>query len=94
MTTPAIVSPSTALYVAAHVNASKHRVGLEASDRCACFFCFKTFAPTTIKSWVDANQTALCPHCGIDAVLGSSLSSITDPFLRGMHKQFFSYRSK
>ncbi len=80
-------------YITALEHASKHRVELEAGERCACFFCFHTFPTTAIKKWTDANQTALCPHCGIDAVLGSA-QRLDDPFLRRMHQHHFAYRSK
>lgn len=81
--------------IAAKVHASKHRVEVEASERCGCFFCFRQFVPATIKSWIEANQTALCPHCGMDAVIGSAAPyHLDDKFLRRMHGQFFSYRTK
>ncbi len=90
------VPPSTATqqFADAHVHASKHRGELEASERCACFFCFRTFKAVEIKSWVDASQTALCPHCGIDSVIGNLHCQIGDPFLRRMHQHHFGYRSK
>ena len=79
----------------ARQHASRHRVELEASARCGCFFCFRTFPPASIKAWIDASQTALCPGCGVDSVIGSASSHrIDDAFLRRMHGQFFSYRSK
>lgn len=88
-------SPDTAIYIAAHKHASKHRTELEASERCGCFFCFRTFAPTSIKTWIDAKQTALCPACGVDSVIGTaSLHRIDDAFLRKMHQHHFGYRSK
>lgn len=91
-----MISPAeTKLCVAAHVHASLHRVEVEASDRCGCFFCFRTFVPGAIKSWVDKNQTALCPSCGVDSVIGSaSKHRLDDAFLRKMHGHFFAYRSK
>ena len=82
------------LYIAAHKHASRHRVELEASDRCACFFCFRKFVVADIKKWVDGEQTALCPHCGLDSVLGASGCRIDDPFLRKMHQHHYAYRSK
>lgn len=88
-----ILPADIALYTAARVHASKHRVELEAGERCGCFFCFRTFPPSAIKAWIDANQTALCPHCGIDAVLGCA-QRIDNKFLRGMHEHHFPYRSK
>lgn len=81
-------------YAVAHSHASKHRIEVEASEHCGCFFCFRIFPSGTIKTWVDANQTALCPHCGIDAVIGSAYCLIGEGFLRRMHQQYFSYRSK
>ena len=79
----------------AQKHASRHRVELEASARCGCFFCFRVFPPTSIKAWIDAKQTALCPACGVDSVIGSaSAHRIDDAFLRRMHGQFFAYRSK
>ncbi|MBV8755655.1 MAG: cytoplasmic protein [Deltaproteobacteria bacterium] len=78
------------LFIAAHTHASRHRVEIEASARCVCFFCFRSFASADIKSWIDANQTALCPRCGVDSVIGSaSQHRIDDMFLRGMHTHFF-----
>ena len=82
------------LYNSAHTHASKHRSELEASERCACFFCFRTFVSADIKKWVDAGQTALCPHCGIDSVLGNASVRIDDKFLRKMHQHHHGYRSK
>jgi len=79
----------------AHKHASQHRVEIEASTRCGCFFCFRTFPPLLIKAWIDAKQTALCPGCGVDSVLGdASLHRIDDAFLRRMYDQFFARRSK
>jgi hypothetical protein len=87
-----ISSPQVApgLYVSAHKHASRHRAEIESSSRCGCFFCFRSFASSDIKAWIDANQTALCPRCGVDAVLGNaSQHRLDDTFLRGMHTHFF-----
>ncbi|MBC7973894.1 MAG: cytoplasmic protein [Myxococcales bacterium] len=81
--------------IAAKTRASRHRAELEASTRCACFFCFRSFAVSDIKSWTDADTTALCPSCGVDAVLGNGTTHpISDGFLRKMHQHYFAYRSK
>lgn len=93
MATP-IVTVDQQLYTAAHKHASKHRQELESSDQCACFFCFRKFVSADIKKWVDGDQTALCPHCGIDSVLGNASVRIDDPFLRKMHQHHHGYRSK
>lgn len=78
------------LYQAAHKHSSHHRAEIEASARCGCFFCFRTFASADIKTWTDSNQTALCPGCGVDSVIGSaSKHRLDDTFLRRMHTHFF-----
>ncbi len=43
---------------------------IAASTVCACMSCQKTFNPTKILKWVDNYETALCPMCGVDAVIG------------------------
>lgn len=88
MTTTNRIDPK--LCVAAHKHSTRHRTEIEASARCGCFFCFRTFPSAAIKTWTDANQTALCPACGVDSVIGSaSQHRLDDAFLRGMHTHFF-----
>lgn len=87
----AITSNDKILCDAAREHASGHRDEIQASGRCGCYFCFHTFPNTQIKVWIDANQTALCPACGLDAVIGdASKHRLDDKFLRQMHTRFFS----
>ena len=91
----AVSSPALAAIVAAKAHAARHRAEIEASTRCACFFCFRVFPSTEIKAWIDVNTTALCPGCGVDAVIGdASGHSIADRSLGKMHEHYFAYRSK
>jgi len=77
-------------HVAAHKHSIGHRTELEASAICGCFYCLCTFAPTEIKEWIDDGQTALCPHCPVDSVIGSASGyPITPEFLRRMHDYWF-----
>ncbi len=104
MTTPTATAAAAATataaalsapFIAAKEHTSRHRAELNASTRCGCFFCFRTFAATDVKAWIDTDTTALCPHCGVDSVLGdASGHSISDGFLRRMHQHYFAYRSK
>jgi len=87
------IDPTPFIFAQSH--ASKHRAAVEASATCACYFCFRSFVPAAIKTWIEGNQTALCPHCGLDAVLGSaSPHRIDNQFLRQMHQHYFAYRTK
>jgi hypothetical protein len=80
---------------AAHIHASGHRDELSTSAQCGCFFCFRKFAFADITRWTDKNQTALCPKCGIDAVLGDASGfPIDDRFLRRMHSHWFTMSAK
>lgn len=76
----------------AHAHGSRHKAEVQAGNVCGCFYCLKTFPPADIREWIDKGQTALCPHCGIDSVLGSrSGYPVADPkFLRRMCDRWFS----
>ena len=78
----------------AHVHAKHHRKDVEAGP-CGCFYCLSTFDGLAVAEWIDRAgekaTTALCPRCGIDAVLPAARSlPIDDPeFLEGMHRVWF-----
>ncbi|HEU4452471.1 MAG TPA: cytoplasmic protein [Longimicrobium sp.] len=56
----------------AHRASSLHREQVLASEVCGCFYCRRTYPPSEIQEWTDGGETALCPRCGIDAVIGSA----------------------
>jgi hypothetical protein len=58
------------------------------------FFCFSNFPPNKIEIWIDDGVTALCPNCGLDAVLSSSVSPVTPAFLHQMHDRWFKESKK
>jgi len=73
-----------------------HRTEIERSELCGCFYCETTFLPSAIERWIDpqgedgGGQTAMCPRCGIDAVIGSgSGHAITPELLAKMRKGYF-----
>jgi hypothetical protein len=53
-----------------------HRKALLASEVAVCYYCFSEFPPSAITDWCDGGdgdalgQTAICPHCSVDAVVG------------------------
>ena len=76
-------------YKSAHKHSSHHRKELQASEVCGCFYCTKSFPPHAIRDWIGAD-TARCPHCGIDAVLGSASGyELTPDFLEQMKHHWF-----
>jgi len=75
---------------AAHQFSSKHRSQIEESSICGCFYCLAIFPPSEIDDWWDDEQTATCPTCGIDAVIGSASGApITSEFLGEMNRHWF-----
>jgi hypothetical protein len=77
-------------YIAAHKHCSKHRKELEASTTCGCFHCLAEFPYSAIQQWTDNEQTALCPKCEIDSVIGDASGFPVDrQFLTWMNEHWF-----
>lgn len=86
MTTPDPVSE--------HERSSNHREAVLAARLVGCFYCRKIFDPVEILEWVDEfdagiGRMALCPKCGIDAVIPVRAGIDVD-FLASMHQRWFS----
>ena len=84
----------TADIIRAHRHSIRHREALLASERCGCFYCGAIFPPADIKDWTDdwegVGQTARCPRCGIDSVIGSEAGyPVTPEFLAAMTAHWF-----
>ncbi|OOQ56830.1 hypothetical protein BC343_17775 [Mucilaginibacter pedocola] len=80
----------------AHKASIFHYAEVLRSELCVCFHCLAKFTPTEIEIWTDEDdprgKTAMCPECGVDAVL-SSLSGYPineREFLKEMNRYFFS----
>ncbi|HEU4415197.1 MAG TPA: cytoplasmic protein [Candidatus Angelobacter sp.] len=75
----------------AHRRSFKNRDEVEKSSLCGCFYCEKSFSSEEIDEWVDDGETALCPFCGIDSVIGSAAGFKLDRlFLHSMNERWFS----
>ena len=78
----------------AHDHSSNHRAEVVDSTLCGCFYCCETFPSGDIEEWVDdvdgVGQTALCPKCGIDAVVGDRAGfGVSRGFLEMMRLHWF-----
>lgn len=80
---------------AAHKHAFRNRGEISASTMCGCFWCLSTYPPSEIVQWTDADemgvgQTALCPRCPVDSVIGDASGlPMKRRFLRAMRRRFF-----
>ncbi len=77
----------------AHEHSSHHANEIAASRLCSCFHCEAIFPPSALDEWAEGGDTALCPQCGIDSVLGTASGfPVLDPaFLRAMHGKWFGH---
>ena len=60
------------------------------STECGCCYCLQRYNPKEVVEWCDkqhSSPTAICPRCGIDAVVPDSLIAYTDAHLRLWHMQ-------
>ena len=76
---------------AAHRHSARHADEVTSSAACGCFYCLEIFAPDEIEEWITQEGTALCPRCGIDAVIGdlSGFPVARRAFLQAMHRLWF-----
>lgn len=66
-----------------------NRAEIEGSQECGCFYCGALFSPKAIAEWWDDDDSAVCPGCGIDAVIGNASGfPITAEFMDKMHARW------
>ncbi|MCI7334547.1 MAG: cytoplasmic protein [Oscillospiraceae bacterium] len=64
----------------------------EKEQKCGCFFCGKIFGSEEITQYIEDEEgdTAVCPFCKTDSVLGESCGyEITEELLKEMHDYWF-----
>ena len=81
-----------------HRHCGWHEEEVKNSKVCGCFSCLNIFPSSDIKEWIDepencprgAGKTAVCPVCGIDAVLPESTDyTLNQEFINDMGREFF-----
>ncbi len=65
----------------AHTHSSKHRVEIEGSEVCGCFYCCCIFHPSEIKDWVDENAEGIgqCAYAHTVELTASSVRVLDTP---------------
>lgn len=82
--------PYQALYKPARKHSQHNKAEVEVSTKCACFFCRAVFDPKAIIIYSEGD-TAICPNCGIDAVIGDKTGfDLSEEFLIAMFRRWFS----
>ena len=77
--------------ISAHEFSINNEPMLRNDKKCGCFYCQRVFDPSELEEWIeDESLTALCPYCGIDAVIGESAGyPLTKDFLQAMYRYWF-----
>ena len=75
----------------AHEHSVSNRVAINKSGWCGCFSCCQVYPAEEVQDWTDKGETALCPKCNIDSIIGDASGlSLNMQLLRQMQRQFFS----
>lgn len=68
----------------------KNKKQLENSKKCGCFGCVKVFDPEEVTEFIPGEDTAVCPYCGTDSVIGDySGFPVTEEFMKKMNDDRF-----
>lgn len=73
----------------AHRHSFHNRVEIEKSLKCGCFSCGRLFDATEVEEYTNDGETALCPYCGVDSVIGDSSGIELNPRLLSELNQLF-----
>ena len=72
----------------AHNHTTYNREEIEKSGTVYCISCLKSMAPSEITEFW--GTTGVCPHCGIDALIGDACGmTITDTLLKRLYRKYF-----
>lgn len=73
-----------------HSHTALHREEIENSSLCWCISCERNFPPSEIDEWIDNDETAICPYCYIDAVVGDASGfELTPQLIHRLNKIWF-----
>ena len=75
---------------AIHSHTLRNRKEIEASKTCGCISCCGIYPASEVVDYIDEGETALCPECSIDAVIGDCIGiNINAATLKELNQEFF-----
>lgn len=78
---------------AIHKHSFMNRDEINRSKMCGCFYCERIFPAYDLDSeddFTDWGNTALCPYCSIDSVIGDASNiPLSKELLHEMYQYFF-----
>ncbi len=82
--------PAAPDHVRAHKLCEANRPLILKSETCGCFHCVSILSSKSIMKWDESGQSALCPKCGVDALIpGDAGYHVTEAFLKRMRRTWF-----
>lgn len=76
-----------------HTHCTANREEIEASSRCACLYCQEVYRATEVNDFIvepSLKETALCPRCGANAVIGDATGiPFYKELIRKLHQRYF-----
>lgn len=73
-----------------HTYSTHNRKLIAVSNKCYCFYCKAVLDRSEITDYADNGQTAICPKCGIDAIIADSIEETVDEkIIADMHEYWF-----
>ena len=76
----------------AHKFSMRNFEAIKSSHKVGCFYCCNIFDADEVSSWItedDGGQTAYCPDCPVDSVIGDADYPVTVEFLTVMNDYYF-----
>lgn len=73
-----------------HAYCTNNKELIEKSNKCYCFYCKKHMNSNEIIRYLEIEDTALCPHCGVDAVIPDCIDEeINEEVIEDMNNYWF-----
>ena len=75
-----------------HSHTIRNRNEINQSEYCHCISCLKSYPSPIVINFIKdgVGETALCPYCGIDAVIGDACGLvINQEILTSLNKRWF-----
>ena len=73
-----------------HAYASHNKHLVEQSEKCYCFHCKGVFNSSEIGSYLENEESALCPNCNVDAIIPDGIDdTIDESVIADMHDYWF-----
>ena len=61
-----------------HTYSANNKRTIALASKCYCFHCLAVLEPEAITDYLADEQTAICPKCGVDAILPDSIEETID----------------